>query len=222
MKRIGVSGAIVLAVLSATSANAEIVATNLPDRLLISSYAGELFPIDLNGDSIVDFTFAADFSATGLRTERANRLVYRIDPPPNLGGPVASVASGFVIGSNLSDSSVAWTSSDLVGGYVDPGENSFALISLVLDSGASSDFNGRAHVGLEFALSDGIHYGYFDLESGPYPAAILYGWAYETTPGVPIAAGVVPEPGISALLVLGGFLVGGLCLHTRRRHARRG
>jgi len=42
-------------------------------------------------------------------------------------------------------------------------------------------------------LDDGVHYGYFDISvSGSLPGAALYGWAYETRPGVPIKAGAKP------------------------------
>jgi hypothetical protein len=37
-------------------------------------------PVDLDCDGVADFTFGADSSVVGLRTERANQLIYRIAP----------------------------------------------------------------------------------------------------------------------------------------------
>jgi hypothetical protein len=64
----------------------------------------------------------------GLRTERANRVVVRLSPPPNIGGRVAKLDDGFEVGSSL-DPQLAWLSSDPVGGYVSPGEWAFAAIA---------------------------------------------------------------------------------------------
>lgn len=62
------------------------------------------FPVDFNEDGVIDFTFGSDIGFVGLRTERANRVVYRPDPPPDLGGPVARLEAGFEIGSSLEPS----------------------------------------------------------------------------------------------------------------------
>jgi hypothetical protein len=82
-----------------------------------SDFLTVLYPFDLNGDGVVDFTFGAEAGFVGLRTERANRLVVRLSPPPNIGGPVARLEEGFLVGSSL-DPVLAWLSSDPIGGYV--------------------------------------------------------------------------------------------------------
>jgi hypothetical protein len=59
-----------------------VIVTTLPTPLGISSDLFMIqYPIDLNGDDLTDFTFAADSSGIGLRTERANRLIVRLSPP---------------------------------------------------------------------------------------------------------------------------------------------
>jgi hypothetical protein len=59
-----------------------VVSTVLPTPLVMSSdFFTVLYPIDLNGDSIADFTFGAETSGIALRTERANRLIVRLSPP---------------------------------------------------------------------------------------------------------------------------------------------
>lgn len=182
--------------------------TSLPQPLVVFSDLNSVyFPVDIDGDSQDDFTFGASPPGVALRTERANRLIYRPDPPPNLGGPVARLLDGFVVGSSL-DPQLAWRSSDLLGGYVSPGEIAFATIVFCVDSGCLSDWPGgpatRSFIGIEFELSDGIHYGYFDvMVRGDIPGAAIHGWAYNSVPGQPITAFPVPEPSAGVMAGLG-------------------
>lgn len=66
-----------------------------------------------------------------------------------------------------------------------------------------------AFVGMRFQMPDGMHYGRAQLTIEPTdrPRAFLVDWAYETRPAVPVAAGIVPEPAVSALLIAGGALL---------------
>ena len=185
-----------------------VIRTTLPEPVgIFSDLFTVLYPIDVDGDSMVDFTFGAESQGVALRTERANRLIYQIDPPPNLGGPVADLPEGFAIGSSL-EPQLAWRSSDLLGGYVSPGEIAFVTIVQCLDIGCLSTWPPgpptRGFIGIEFELADGLHYGYFDIVlSGDAAGAALLGWAYETQPGVPILAGAVPEPSTWAMQATG-------------------
>lgn len=185
-----------------------VIVTALPEPIDIwSDLFTVLYPIDVDGDSLADFTFGADSSGVALRTERANQLIVSLSPPPNIGGPVADLPDGFLVDSSL-DPQLAWLSSDPVGGYVDPGEIAFATIVQCLDTGCLSTWPGgaptRGFIGIDFELADGWHYGYFDIVlSGDAAGAALLGWAYESQPGVPIAAGAVAEPSACGLLMIG-------------------
>jgi hypothetical protein len=181
-----------------------------------------LYPIDLNGDGLADFTFAANPVGVALRTERANRVVIRLSPPPNIGGRVARLDEGYAVGSSL-DPQLAWLSSDPVGGYVSPGENAFAAIAIAVSTGESSDWpnspGARGFIGIQFELGDGFHYGYFDVTMAAEGGGVLHGWAYNSIPNMPLFASPVPEPSTWALLIGGGILM--VCLR-RKRNARRG
>ena len=180
------------------------------------------YPIDFNADGLTDFTFAADPVGVALRTERANGVIYRMDPPPNLGGPVARLEEGFEIGSSL-EPSLGWRSSDLLGGYVSPGEWAFASIAIHLSTGTSSEWPGspgaRGFIGVQLELEDGFHFGYFDVHMAAEGGGWLYGWAYNSVPNAPIFASPVPEPSTWALLLGGGVL---MVWFRRKRNERKG
>ena len=201
------------------AATAAVVITELPAPLnLHDDFFGSYEPIDIDGNGSVDFTIGYNFWFVGLRTELANRLIYLASPPPNIAGGVASLQSPFLIQSTLDSTDFGWTSSDPVGGDVTPGENAFAEIVFVADSGSATNFNGRGTIGVEFESAIGTHYGYIDIEAGPgYAGITLYGWAYETQPGVPIMAGQVPECTQSVLLCIGLATL----LARRHRHPSR-
>jgi len=203
-------------------AQGTIMTTVLPQPVGIWSDLNTLlWPIDLNGDGLEDFTFAASPGSVSLRTERANRVVYRIAPPPNLGGLVARLEEGFEIGSSL-EPSIGWRSSDLLGGYVSSGEWAFAAIAIALSNGELSEWPGspgaRGFIGIGFELEDGWHYGYFDVIMAAEAGGMLLGWAYNSIPNAPIFASPVPEPSTWALLVGGGVLM--VCLRRKRNDGR--
>ena len=79
----------------------------------------------------------------------------------------------------------------------------------------------RGFVGLEFESSEGTHYGWLDIEGVPNGGSylIVHGWAYETTPGIGIVAGAVPEPSSVVLAFLGTFTLWGLRFRKDRRCA---
>ena len=208
--------------LTVGSSGGAVIMTALPEPLVIEDMLfGRLDPVDLNSDGITDFTFASNISFFGLRTERANRVVRVLPPPPNSGGHVAPLPDGYSVGSILGEPKVAWRwlSSDTSDMFVDPDENSFAGITICFGE-CEGPFEGqRGFVGIEFELDDGVHYGYFDLQvfNAPSPGGRLFGWTWETQPGVPIVTRTIPEP--SASILIAGSLA---FLCTRRRKNKRG
>lgn len=201
------------------AAHAAVVITALSSPLeLRTDFFSTFEPVDVDGNGTVDFTFGYDFAAVGIQTERSNRIVIRLDPPPNIGGPPTSLSIGYALSSTLvaeGFEDFLWASSDFLGGFVSPGENAFSVISIALSTGSASDFNGRGAIGFEFQAQDGIHYGYFDISASKgYAGLTLYGWAYESQPGVAILVGQVPEP--SALILFGMATISFLSRRRRK------
>jgi hypothetical protein len=58
----------------------------------------------------------------------------------------------------------------------------------------------EAYIGCRFEDDDGLHYAWVHAVLSEFGAGVE-DWAYEATPGAPIAAGAVPEPATVALLI---------------------
>ena len=142
----------------------------------------------------------------------------------------ANAQSGAISGPSTAIQSIFSTSSDLaqaaggifnfekggLGNYFLVGVDSGTLIpsGLPWDGGGTIYYPGYGselpegqptYLGVRFDLGAGLQYGWIGVErSGMELDA--FAWGYETTPGVPIEAGV-PEPGSLALLAFGAVAV---------------
>ena len=88
-------------------------------------------------------------------------------------------------------------------------------------SGVVGDWSGAAmtegYVGIELNPGDGTHYGWLHFIDNPTtdPKSLtLVDYAYQSTPGLGIETGVIPEPSVGALGALG---LAGLLASRRRR-----
>ena len=206
-----------LALLAATPCWGIIAVTWLDEPLELGEWWNPPTPhsLDIDGNGTIDFSFFGDsVSFVGMRSEGINRYLITPSPPPNTGGPIAALEAGFLIEAQSDDGNLDWF-----------GDNYDYWSGLMqeLSTGTAGEFWGtRAYIGIEFQMDDGMHYGWFDVEgSSSSPYAEVYGWGYETDPGVSVlaGAGVVPEPSTFSLLI-GGLLTIGCTL--RRAKARRG
>jgi hypothetical protein len=100
------------------------------------------------------------------------------------------LGTGFEIGHDSGSGSLDWFGTN----------TDFATLVSVFEGPGGPVYGGRfggqrAYIGIEFDAVDGSHYGWIDIyvASGAY--AEVYGWAYESTPGVGIIAGAVEGTG---------------------------
>lgn len=175
----------------------------------------EYFDLDLDSNGTVDYSLMADIVwSAGIHPENQNKYLINPSPPPNIGGGVAALDSAYVIGPNSGDgSSEDWFGSD-----------DFGTLIFILDTGITGEFyHNRAFIGLKFEADDGVHYGWIDAEGASRTmenhlikdsSLIIHGWAYESTPGVGIAAGAVPEPSSVILFTIGA--IGAWTLRKRK------
>lgn len=167
-------------------------------------------PLDLNGDGLTDYVFQAGFSAVGVGSESGNQYLIRPTGGNNIGGPMEPLPGGFEIGPNSGEDGLDW--------FGENGEFNNLIICLE-GSGGYTCVGGfpRSYMGIEFEIAGNTHYGWIDLfAASDSPYAEIYGWGFETEPGVGIlaGAGAVPEPATTALLAVGGLM---LALRRKKR-----
>ena len=178
----------------------------VPDKFLTDPHFGESqFDVDFNTDGTVDVRLVVSAISTSGFGARAAvhaqiQSLQGSDPGDAYGLPIFG---GQVIGPTPLGSGI----------WINNARGS--TLSQCTDIGCLGYFvNGLiASIGVQFALADGVHYGWVEIE-GLGGNGRIRSYAWETGPGVPIIAGGVPEPGRMALLFTCCF---GL-ISTRRRH----
>ncbi|MEO8351462.1 MAG: PEP-CTERM sorting domain-containing protein [Chthoniobacteraceae bacterium] len=209
------------------------VATRIPAAIVFHPIADPPFvagfpnyltqEIDIDGDGIVDASVGADLPPAGgglgalLFAPPGHSGVFGVDYPPpsnDLGFLTIALNFGEEIGPMLTTDY-----GPLAGFYSDDAFGGGGL--LVGTDGWAGHYWGdfaampRAYAGLRFESDGEQHYAWVDLQVwaiGNGATLLVHGWAYETEPDKPIAAGAVPEPN-TALLFLGG----GAAIFLRRR-----
>ena len=142
--------------------------------------------LDFNQDSIVDFiyTFVFPLAEFQVTSQGSNRS----------GTPLTA---GTMIDQTLPDY------------WIDGTQPMAQWIRLLDDTTVSfGSWAGidSGYMGLEFDISGQTHYGWARITSVyDSTTVIIHDWAYETQPGVGIAAGAIPEPSTTALFCLGGL-----------------
>jgi hypothetical protein len=186
-----------------------------PIVLFHGDFASVQTPLDLNGDGMVDFTFLASISFVGVRAENSGSLLVREPPPPDLPGPAVPLSSGFEIGPDSEIDDLIWFEGHSQGPGSPGYENDFRNLILCLSGTCVGDFKGHnAFLGVEFYIDESVHYGWVNTQVEPdFPFGRIYGWGYETDPGVSIIAGAVPEPSTLVLLAAGSIAL----LYSRAR-----
>lgn len=191
-----------------TVSHADIIyhSTNIVVGDVMFPQSDEFFDLDLDGNNIVDFSFTSSLSGSAeISRKNNNQYLIHPSPPPNIGGPVAALNAGYTIGSQSENSnSEEWL-----------GLDGWDSLILIVDSGATGEFyHNRAFIGVEFEAVDGVHYGWIDVEGASRSmehhlltdsSLIIHGWAYESTLGVDLVAGAVPEPSSLILFIIGAW-----------------
>ncbi len=197
----------------ATELNADII--HCPTNFVLGDVwipaPDELFELDMDSNGIIDFNLAAGmthFSGISSSNPGVNKYLTLSSPPPNIGGSVAALDFGYIISPNSGEGTPEeWF-----------GLEGWDPFIILLSTGETGEFiDHRGYVGLQFEAEDGIHYGWLDIEGVQTRSSIqIYGWAYESTPGVGIVAGAVPEPSSVVLFMIG--TIGAWALRKNMNH----
>src|SRR5262245_56763462 len=181
-------------------ARASIIFLDIPDiHMAHNGSSGDLSSfLDLDGDGADEFRFQLNWNDALQQTHthvytlgaQQGGVVWRgafNAPSPTTGAE--ALAAGFVLVPLLPPPPPtgvgAWNPS----------------MQLADTSESSNDhgwWSGAAYLGVRFAQSDGIHYGWVSM-SATSSSIDIYSLAYESTPDVSIATGAVPGPGSGAL-----------------------
>lgn len=194
----------------ATALNADIIhcPTNFVLGQVWAPEPDELFSLDVDVNGTIDFSLAANsYHFSGIQRKNDGRYLINPSPPPNIGGYVAALDAGYLIEPNAETISEEWF-----------GLSGWDTLISIWDTGAAGNFyEQHGYIGLEFEAEDGTHYGWLEIEGLTHSSSIrVYGWAYESMPGVGIVAGAVPEPSSVVL-----FTIGAIGVWTLRKRKNR-
>lgn len=182
---------------------------------------------DINADGISDYRFTSDGSLiAALQSYGENRFISTLAASPDLGGYVAPVIAGSILGSDTSLLLGSWyRHTDNRGG------SGFGL-----NFGPMAMQYQNAYIGAEFKIDGLTHYGWIQFEGYGHPDVLIpvydkagnlvtyvnipiilggriSSWGYETVPGKSIVVGAVPEPS-SSLFVAACAAIS--CLRRKR------
>lgn len=179
----------------------------------IPVFQGDLFPaterLDLNFDGAWDIEFYAHDDIFKVTTEGSLHVAAIPALQPNQGADIFPYSTDEIIGSNLPNGT-SWVT----------GDSFFYGCALFGESLVCLGFwgNGVEHLGFRIEEDDGFHYGYVTVDT-PFlgiHGGFIQGFGYESSAGVPIRAGAIPEASTTALLV-GGLIFGFVIGHRKRR-----
>ena len=154
--------------------------------------------ISYAGAAVITTVANADFSDMPASISLGDgSYTFSAIPDAFIGTPTAAVTTG---GTDLVSSFGGGVADFQTGATIDQTDQLYGFSSFpataVIPNSAAQDF-----IGLEFALSDGQHFGYAEVAG-----TTLIGYAYETVAGVGIVTHTVPEP--ASMLLLGAGLAG--------------
>ncbi|MEN1678076.1 MAG: PEP-CTERM sorting domain-containing protein [Planctomycetota bacterium] len=118
------------------------------------------------------------------------------------------LGSGQLVGFNAGPNNYAYVSALTDGDEISPGTVGPTFFGSMAFAGnnPNAQFNDApdAFVGLSFNIGSDVHYGWVRVGvDNSIASFVVKDWAYESTPGVGIAAGQAPEPTALGLLAAG-------------------
>ncbi len=179
------------------------------DRRYTFDWIPSSLAVDLDGNGTTDVTLISEptYNALSASATGGSRIWGRAGGVEgrDLGSIAAALVGGAWIGPELNspDPSVGWHNDDTtlapstlastLDGRLGPGEF------------VSNDPDTLSYLGVRFERNGATHYGWIALNGYSHVGheLFVYGWAYESEPGVGLIAGQIPEPSLVILLGFG-------------------
>lgn len=178
---------------------------------LTPAFPSNEFTLDINNDGTPEFRFSAVMDAplysVDVRSLGSEEILF----PEALGTISAlAISRGNNIDSGELEGNARWETGI---GILSHWDLQFPIGEI--KGGYFLETN--AYIGIRFQINGNIHYGWIQVDN-PFdvPGGTVTGFAYETSPGVSIIAGAIPEPS-SAII----FIIGAIGAWTLRRRINR-
>lgn len=201
----------------AGAAGAQIQYTPLSGMDGLLEADGDIVPIDFDGDGMREFEVFYEEPAAGnlnIKLEAfpdvdANNVTDEILVDPTQVAGNSNNPLALALGEAIDPNETATRAWQFIG-RTDTGLSP----SGVSNSNGGGNFRSvgvEEFIGVRTVIDGNTHYGWVGIEITALNDAtdiltgVVTGYAYETTPGVGIAAGAIPAPGTAALLALGAI-----------------
>ncbi|MEL6795743.1 MAG: PEP-CTERM sorting domain-containing protein [Planctomycetota bacterium] len=178
---------------------------------------GDIVPIDFNGDGTREFEVFYEEPAAGnlnIKLEAfpdvdANNVTDEILVDPTQAAGNSNNPLALALGEAIDPNETATRAWQFIG-RTDTGLSP----SGISNSNGGGNFRNvgvEEFIGVRTVIDGNTHYGWVGIQITALDdvsdvlTGVVTGYAYETTPGVGIAAGAIPAPGTAALLALGAI-----------------
>lgn len=179
---------------SASLLRSAVIVTRLVEPIVMGVDSSTDVPIDLNCDGTNDFLFDKwAFQQLGFDPLTGGAVIVRTED-----ARVAPLNAGFRIGPTLALEEIHWAGRSAIS----------ARAAFPTGVHCVGTFSGLdAYIGVEFPIDGQTHYGWIRLDHFLFaPGGRIIEWAYESTPSVPIDAGLKPVPLKAPVIARSGFL----------------
>jgi hypothetical protein len=201
---------IAILLMSGTLAEGAVIFSDVDDFIVPWSGGGNtvIIPVDIDSNGADDFYFRSTATQVDVIPFGNNTVYSTAAIPPDQGGLTTALSPGQLIGENIHP--FEWLALE-VNPSRDVGSTLLHCVGVGGQLGCLGEFRAvEAYIGLQFEAADGTHFGWLRFDSTTafgFPGGTVRDWAYEVEVGGPIRAGAIPEPSVTGLLVVGGFIV---------------